>query len=161
MNSPRKAIMIAVVIIATGFLAFISFNRTSQNGFTPISQAISKIPVNINGIEIEAEVASTDAERATGLMNREFLPRYSGMLFVYGSEAQRTFWMKNTLIPLDIIFLNSNKEVVSISSNTVPNQTDKLYYSKFPAQFILELNAGMAEELEINTGNVLEFANTF
>lgn len=157
MNNNSKALMVVVITLITGFLAFKSFQNL-QTVPNLIEQSTTEYTdIEINGVTIKAELAKTDAQKAAGLMNRTQLGRYSGMLFIYNNEAQRTFWMRNTLISLDIIFLNAEKEVVSISAQTTPNQTDKLYYSMFPAQYILELNAGMAEELELKPGNTIEF----
>jgi uncharacterized membrane protein (UPF0127 family) len=115
------------------------------------------IDVIINGNAIKAEIARTESEQARGLMYRQNLDTNSGMLFIYEDEAQRTFWMKNTYVPLDIIFIDKDKKVVSISSNTKPNQTDELYYSKGKSQYVLELNSGKAEELKLKPGNEITF----
>jgi uncharacterized membrane protein (UPF0127 family) len=124
---------------------------------TPIEPVGSITDVIINGNSIKAEIARTESEQARGLMYRQNLDTNSGMLFIYEDEAQRTFWMKNTYVPLDIIFIDKDKKVVSISSNTKPNQTDELYYSKGKSQYVLELNSGKAEELKLKPGNEITF----
>jgi len=101
------------------------------------------------------EVVDTLASRAEGLMFRENLPNNNGMLFIYNSEGNRSFWMKNTLIPLDMIFIDSNLNIVSIQKNAQPckNFFCKSYPSEKPAQYILEINGGLSEKLGINIGD--------
>jgi uncharacterized membrane protein (UPF0127 family) len=113
--------------------------------------------VTINGTDIKAQLARTDSEKAQGLMNRRALAKNSGMLFIYDTEEERAFWMKDTFIPLDIIFMDKDKKVVSVSANAKPNQTEELYYSNGKAMYVLELNAGKAEELDIKTGKQITF----
>jgi len=80
-----------------------------------------------------------------------------GMLFIFVNEAPRSFWMKNTRIPLDIIYFNSALELVSIAANTRPCRVAQCpgYPSEGPAQYVLELNAGMATELGLAAGDVM------
>jgi uncharacterized membrane protein (UPF0127 family) len=110
-------------------------------------------------VKIEAELAYTDANRARGLMFRESLPEDAGMLFVFSSLDSHLFWMKNTLIPLDIFWLNERKEVVYIV--TVPPCKGDPCESYGPLQkalYVLELNAGFAKQHKIQIGSQMEFA---
>lgn len=104
------------------------------------------------------EVANTLATRAKGLMFREELPKNNGMLFIYNSEGNRSFWMKNTLIHLDMIFINSDLRIVGIQKNVQPCTSlfCKSYPSTKPAQYILEINGGLSEELGINIGDKIK-----
>ena len=108
---------------------------------------------HIGGRIFRLEVARTPAERARGLMNRESLARDSAMLFVFAEEAYRSFWMKNTIIPLDILYLNSNGIVVDVQTMTpqvgVPDSELTVYRSAAPASYAIEMNAGLAQELGI------------
>ena len=110
----------------------------------------------VQGHRFQLEVARTDSERARGLMERTSLPQDAAMLFVYGSERSLSFWMKNTLIPLDILFLNTKGVVVDVQTmqtqTGVPDGALKLYRSALPARFALEMNAGLAEALGIMPG---------
>jgi uncharacterized membrane protein (UPF0127 family) len=115
------------------------------------------IPLTIHGTTFRVALAKTELEQARGLMNKSKMDKSHGMLFIYEDEAQRTFWMKDTFIPLDIIFIDKDKKVVSISANTKPNQTEELYYSNGKSMYVLELNAGRAEELGIKPGNRITF----
>jgi uncharacterized membrane protein (UPF0127 family) len=80
------------------------------------------------------------------------------MLFIFPGETRRSFWMKNTRIPLDIFYFDSNLALVSVSENTPPCRTLKCpaYPSDGPAKYVLELNAGKAAELGVKSGDVLE-----
>lgn len=89
---------------------------------------------------IEAEVASNNAERATGLMNRPSMPMQRGMLFVFPEAGVQCFWMKNTLIPLSIAFLDDAGRIVQIA-DMQPQSLDNHCSSK-PVRFALEMNAG-------------------
>ncbi len=99
------------------------------------------------GREIKAELAVTPAERERGLMFREKLEADQGMLFVFDEEDLYSFWMKNTLIPLDIIWLNSHQQIVHIEKNVPPCRQDPCpgYMPRQPALYVLELQAGQAE----------------
>ncbi|UWQ76615.1 DUF192 domain-containing protein [Leisingera sp. M658] len=98
------------------------------------------------------EIAATEAERAQGLMFREDLPRGAGMLFVYDSPQPAAFWMKNTLIPLDIIFLNEHGLVTSVHENAVPGDLTPIPGGD--AVFaVLEINGGLARKYGIAAGS--------
>lgn len=89
---------------------------------------------------IEAEVASNNADRATGLMNRPSMPMHRGMLFVFPEAGVQCFWMKNTLIPLSIAFLDDSGRIVQIA-DMQPQSLDN-HCSVKPVRFALEMNAG-------------------
>ncbi|MBD3252760.1 hypothetical protein GF386_03455 [Candidatus Pacearchaeota archaeon] len=107
---------------------------------------------------INAEIAETKEQHTKGLMFRKSLKGNSGMLFVFNSEKPRNFWMKNTLIPLDMIFLNSEKQIIQIIKNTEPCKQElcKTYSSK-PAKYVIEVNAGFTEFNNITTGQKVYF----
>ena len=114
--------------------------------------------VELKRERFSVELADTDDKRALGLMFRESMPDDHGMLFVFPGETRRSFWMKNTRIPLDIFYFDSNLTLVSVSANTPPCRTASCpaYPSGGPAKYVLELNAGMAAELGVKSGDVLE-----
>jgi uncharacterized membrane protein (UPF0127 family) len=95
---------------------------------------------------ISVEVADTNELRTQGLMNRTTLPATSGMLFVFDSASQRTFWMKDTKIPLDMIFIGSDLIVNEVKGSVPPCKEDPcaVYPSLKPAQYVVEVNAGFA-----------------
>lgn len=100
--------------------------------------------------KIDVELAETDYEKQTGLMYRESLGSDQGMLFVYDSERVRNFYMKNTYVPLDILYYDTDSTLVSIQKNATPRDETNLP-SDVPAQFVLEINAGLADEWGITS----------
>lgn len=111
-----------------------------------VSQKTGISQVVIKNISVDVEISDSFSERRQGLMFREFLDENSGMLFVYEDENQRSFWMKNTFIPLDIIFLDSDKIVVDIFSMDPCTEGDCRNYLSKPAKYALEVNKGFSEE---------------
>ena len=101
------------------------------------------------------EYAVTDEEKARGLMDRESIPPNGGMWFVFSTPVQQDFWMKDTLIPLDIIFVGEDMKIVSIAENAVPKSVEMIS-SDEPFMYVLELNAGKVAELGIKVGDKVE-----
>lgn len=99
------------------------------------------------GKRIDIEIAQTPEEKAKGLMSRDSLCGNCGMLFIFEDDDYRTFWMKNTPIPLDLVFINSEMEAVDVL-HTVPCYTEECpsYTSKDKAKYVLEVNAGMFDD---------------
>lgn len=100
----------------------------------------------------QVEIADDEQERETGLMNRDSLPVGQGMLFLFPDARERAFWMKNTHIPLDIIYISKSGEVISIQKNTMPMNETPLH-SFGPAAAVLEINGGQADALGIKPGD--------
>ena len=114
--------------------------------------------VILSGHRFQVEIADTDAAREHGLMDRTHLAADHGMLFVYSEPRIRLFWMKDTLIPLDILFFDAHKRLINASADTPPckTRTCPTYASRAPAQYVLELNAGIAEQLRLTPGALLQ-----
>lgn len=109
----------------------------------------------------DVELATTVAEMSRGLMFRKSLAPNKGMLFIFEKEKNYPFWMKNTLIPLDIIWINENKETVFISENSQPCQEESPCLSIYPdknAKYILEINGGLAEKIGLKIGDKMNFS---
>lgn len=105
------------------------------------------------------ELAKTEEELKKGLMFREYLNPDSGMLFVFDEKKIYPFWMKNTLIPLDIIWLNQEKEVVFISKDTrlcLENNCKSIVPDK-ESKYVLEINGGIADKINLGVGDKLIF----
>ncbi|MBI4450439.1 DUF192 domain-containing protein [Candidatus Woesearchaeota archaeon] len=123
-----------------------------------LSACSSEPRVIINGNSITAELARTAAEQSTGLMYRERLDENAGMLFIFGNDAPRTFWMKNTKIPLDMIVLSSDKRVVAVTENVQPCTEDPCRsYPLGNGAYVLEVNAGYVAKHNILVGQSAEF----
>jgi uncharacterized membrane protein (UPF0127 family) len=107
-------------------------------------------------IRVSVEIADTPQKRSFGLMYRRDLPESHGMLFLFPREEPLSFWMKNTPLPLDIIFINAGHTIVSIAQNTTPF-SEKPLPSASPAQFVLEVNGGFCQRHGVATGDRVEF----
>jgi hypothetical protein len=107
-----------------------------------------------NDVMFKVELAKTASEQAKGLMYRAQLPEEQGMLFVFEKDSSRTFWMKSTLIPLDMIFIDSDLKVVEVKANIQPCKEDPCpQYKSVPAMYVLEINGGLAEKNGIKAGS--------
>jgi uncharacterized membrane protein (UPF0127 family) len=134
----------------------IIFVSTTLNG--TIDACPLELPttaVSINGHRLIVELAATPQSRRCGLSNRATLDENHGMLFVYPLSELRTFWMKDTRIPLSIAFLDDAGNIINIEIMS-PNQTGKKYYSSKPALYALEVNQGWFRSHGIKTGDQVE-----
>ncbi|HEV7232931.1 MAG TPA: DUF192 domain-containing protein [Sphingorhabdus sp.] len=98
------------------------------------------------------EIARTSAEQAKGMMFRTEMPDSTAMIFPFPQPRPASFWMKNTVIPLDIIFVRTNGTIESIAENTVPYSTDPVLSGE-PVGAVLEIRGGLAAELGISAGD--------
>ena len=105
---------------------------------------------------IDAQVAATNEQRMTGLMHRREMPQHEGMLFVFEAPSQQCFWMKNTLLPLSVAFVDDDGSVVNIE-NMKPQTLDS-HCSKKPVRFVLEMNEGWFAKRGIKPGSKLKGA---
>ena len=113
--------------------------------------------VVLKGQRFTVELAETQQKQALGLMFRDSMPDDHGMLFIFPAEGLRSFWMKNTRIPLDILYFDDDLKLVSVAANAQPCRTRRCppYPSEGPAKYVLELNAGKAAELGVRPGDEL------
>jgi len=120
----------------------------------------SNLWVELAGERYTVEVADDDAERARGLMFRDQLDRDKGMLFLHEQEEPQAYWMKNTKIPLDILYFDSQRRLVSQQRDVPPCTAGNRcpsYPSDAPARYVLELNAGEAARIGLKNGETLRF----
>ncbi|NOZ88219.1 MAG: DUF192 domain-containing protein [Deltaproteobacteria bacterium] len=108
-----------------------------------------------NKVKVGVEIADTPFKRKQGLMFRKNLDFDNGMLFIFPGEKVRTFWMKNTLISLDMIFINGNNKIVGIIHNAEPLSTERLSVPE-PAAYVLEVRAGFSKKYGIYPGCTVE-----
>jgi uncharacterized membrane protein (UPF0127 family) len=102
-------------------------------------------------LRFRVEVADTDATRAYGLMNRDELARFSGMLFVYPEAGPVAFWMRNTRIPLDMLFFDSEGRLTHVHENAIPFDETAIPGGN-NVRFVLEINGGLTSDLGIELG---------
>ncbi len=102
--------------------------------------------------QINIEIAETNYETETGLMYRESMEDNQGMLFIFDEIKERFFYMKNTNIPLDIIYIDKDKNIATIAENAEPLNEESLP-SEVPVKYVLEVNAGLAKRLGLQKGD--------
>ena len=114
--------------------------------------------VKIGDIKIRAEIVDNPISRARGLMFKKSLPENEGMLFVFDEEDYHSFWMMNMSFPIDIIWVNEEKNVVDIVKNAQPCKLIcPSYRPKEKAMYVLEVNANFTEEHGVKIGRLVEF----
>jgi uncharacterized protein len=148
---------IAAALAAFFFLG-LSFPAAAQ------SQAAQILPLDSQPLVIasaggpksyKVEIADEASERAVGMMFREAAPRDRAMLFVFGQSRVVTMWMRNTFVPLDIIFIGEDGRIVKISPNAVP-RSEEFIGSDAPVRFALELAAGQAARDGLRVGDLVQ-----
>lgn len=125
--------------------------------------AFSKRTIEFAGKRIVVEVADDDQKRAYGLMNRDRLPKDQGMLFIFDEAERRSFWMKNTRIPLSIAYFDKGRvlrEIIDMHPDPITAIQNKTYPSHTEAQYALEMNVGWFERNKIRPGVSFRFADT-
>jgi uncharacterized protein len=139
-----------------GALVLISFFLTA----TIACQAQPKVIIeSVKGeVNFHVEIAATPEKREVGLMYRRELPPDRGMLFIFPAEKVNSFWMKNTPIALDMIFISRERKIVGIVRETVPFSLDGRSVSG-PSQYVLEINGGLSRRYGFKAGDVVKFEN--
>ena len=128
-------------------------------GPTRAQQAFEKSPLvavtPLGKFDFNVEIAATDAQRTTGLMYRQSMARDAGMLFDFKISRPVMMWMKNTYLPLDMVFIDKSGRIVRIAKDTTPHSLDVIS-SGGPVRYVLELNAGTSERVGLQAGQVLQ-----
>jgi uncharacterized protein len=138
------------------FLAFIfSIMATFALAGDPMTFAVDPemlmVSTEKGGVVYEVEIADTDTERSAGLMFRIDFPKHRAMLFDFGQTRSVSMWMKNTPLPLDMLFIDETGLVVGVAANTTPQSLDVLSAPQ-PIRYVLEINAGQANLNDIKPG---------
>jgi uncharacterized membrane protein (UPF0127 family) len=107
-------------------------------------------------VSFQVEIAANPEKREVGLMYRRELPPNRGMLFIFPAEKVNSFWMKNTPIPLDMIFISRERKIVGIVHDTVPFSLDGRSVT-VPSQYVLEINGGLSRRYGFKAGDAVRF----
>ena len=163
----KKSIILIVIALVAAAIGI--FYLSSKNKKTEIADESVEILFNKQGelnfidattndtlTSIDIEIADNDYKRARGLMFRKSIPDDAGMLFIHDHEDILSFWMKNTYISLDMIFVNSEKKIVTIHRHTEPLK-EWNYTSTKPATYVIEVNAGFCTRHAIKEGDLIQF----
>ncbi|MBI3325715.1 MAG: DUF192 domain-containing protein [Nitrospinae bacterium] len=146
------SVLVFLILLRPGSLSAADLPRTWVEVIHPATGAVL--------LEVEAERAASPETRTRGLMDRSSLPANQGMLFIFDSPQPLSFWMFNTLIPLDIIFADERRRIVTIHASVppcLPPRRCPTYPSHSPAQFVLEINGGLALKAGIAVGDELRW----
>lgn len=149
---------LAVLAMLTGAICGA---QTQQDDLAALDRAFAKGVVVVHASEkachfLEVYVAQSPAQHARGLMHVRKLPSRTGMLFIYETDGYLSMWMKNTFIPLDMLFIRADGSVSSIAYRTEPQSLESIAALE-PVRYVLELNAGMAEKLSIDKYSRIEW----
>jgi len=151
--------LVLVVLV----LVFASCQNKSNSKVKPIEISFTKeadlafLKGKDTIVNLDIELAETDYEKQTGLMHRPSMKMTQGMLFMYEDERPRpSFYMKNTQIALDLIYINEKLEVVEINKNTKPYDETPIRATQ-PAKYVLEVNAGFADQYSISDSVSIQF----
>lgn len=160
LNSQNKGYLLSIVLLALCVALFIFLflpKETQQNISLLGLNDSDTINLQCGSGNFEVEIARSSVKKAKGYMDRqEPLSSKEGMLFIFDNSAIRSFWMKDTYVPLDILFLDTNLEVVTIHEDVATNQIDQIYTASSKSQYVLEIKAGGSSELDISVGTVCE-----
>lgn len=149
-----------LLLIICFFICIACKNNSSDNTVIPFEEPPFNKEGNLTLFKsdgqkirsIDIEIADTDYERELGLMNRNILATNHGMLFIQNTQYVQTYHMKNTRIPLDLVYIDRDKKIVSFSEDAKP-MDETILSSQVPAQYVLEINAGLAQEWLLEVGD--------
>ena len=148
----------AIVIIAFYVFTYLIPNLTSKENdkteYTFMKEGTLTFTDSLNNAitKIDLEISDSDYDRQLGLMFRKSMEMNQGMLFIFPEQEMQSFWMRNTYISLDMIFVNADKKIVTIHKNT-KTLSDQSYASTEPAQYVVEVAAGFADKYSLKVGN--------
>lgn len=142
------------------FLAFPDLTKKHDSDneyhFTKDGELTFYSPDSVKKATIDIEIANTEYKRELGLMKRKSMEENQGMLFIFPEEKTQSFWMRNTLISLDMIFVSAKKEIVTIQKNTKV-LSDQSYPSSKPAKYVIEVDAGFSDRHNIKDGDIISW----
>jgi uncharacterized membrane protein (UPF0127 family) len=141
-------------IFATLSLALLLGNGCGSSAVQPAPPTLPTTTMHLGNADFTIEIANTDPTREFGLMKRDDMAPTHGMIFVFGEEQPRSFWMKNTRFPLDILYLDSTGKIVSIKQMKAYDLT--AVPSDAPAKYAIELNFGTAKNYGIKVGDQVD-----
>ncbi|QQS35612.1 MAG: DUF192 domain-containing protein [Ignavibacteriales bacterium] len=159
-----RVVAIGLLVIAAGFFVINNFMNNNKHEvtyytFTKEGELVFTDSLGNTKTKIEMEYAADEYETQLGLMNRKEMKENQGMLFIFPDESPRSFWMRNTLISLDMLFVNSNKEIVTIHKSTKV-LSDQSYPSSKPAKYVVEVVGGFCDKYGIKEGDKISWMGT-
>ena len=125
--------------------------------FTSLYQNLTYEEIHLNEGQLKAQIATTDYQRKKGLSNRDKLAKEEGMIFIFEEEKFHSIWMKDMNFPIDIIWIDSEKEIVDIKKNASPDTYPESFRPNEPAKYVLEVKAGYIKSNNLQIGDTLNF----
>ncbi len=147
MKAGSVIIIVSVVILAVAAAYYLNTDAADDGG-----SRVEFFGSNGTATTVYVEVADTPQALQRGLMYRTSMDEHDGMLFIFSGDSPRSFWMKNTPLPLDMVFVNGSMAVVDINHNATPYSTDT-FTSKDSCRYVVEVNGGFCEEHGIDIGD--------
>jgi len=155
---------IAVIVLIIVFAVFMAINyfipdKNNDNEFMFKKDGVLTFYDSTGNTlaKIDIQIANTDFDRQLGLMFRKSMHENQGMLFIFPQESVQSFWMRNTYISLDMIFVNTGKKIITIQRNT-KILSDKSYQSSGPANYVIEVDAGFSNKFNIKVGDRVDWS---
>jgi len=159
--TPKEMSCITVIILFFAALFLFAPNANTPSDKLPATTPLAHTQFSktetliIGDVRLEVRVVKTPSERAVGLSDTKKLAENTGMLFVFEKPDIRSFWMKDMLIPIDIIWVNENMRIIDIDKNISVDTHPKTFSPKKPAMYVLEVNAGWTIKNNVQVGNVM------
>ncbi|MFZ1519631.1 MAG: DUF192 domain-containing protein [Ignavibacteriaceae bacterium] len=160
----QKIVITVLAIVVIGYFIFDTFIKNNEpeleyytfkkEGELTFTDSLGTLKA-----KIDLEIADTEYERQLGLMNRKEMKKNEGMLFIFPLQGNQSFWMRNTLISLDILFVNDQKQIVTIHKNT-KILSDQSYPATKPSIYVVEVLAGYTDKYNILVGDKIDWMGT-
>lgn len=162
--SIQKIVIGVIAIAVIGFFVYNNFIKNNEQEleyytFTKEGELTFTDSLGTLKAKIDLEIADNDYERQLGLMNRKEMKENEGMLFIFPRQDYQSFWMRNTLISLDMIFVNQQKKIITIHKNT-KTLSDQSYPSSEPSMYVVEVLAGFTDKHNIQVGDKIDWMGT-
>ena len=154
---------IFIIILCSSFvfpLSIYTANARTLDDLEDLEKGFVSIKLDSNeSIEFSVLIAESNKDRRQGLMHIEFMEENQGMLFIFNPPRRVSMWMRNTPMPLDILFINRNGKIINIEENTTPYST-KALSSGGTIYWVLEINGGLSKKMGIKTGDLVVLDST-
>ena len=153
----KRGFLILMAVFFTLVLTAV-FKKTPYFLESPVQNSFDfdRVVIKISGYKVMAEIADTEEKRERGLSGRKNLPEDAGMIFIFEIPAKYSFWMKDMRFPLDIIWVDKNKQVSAISKNIFPETYPASFTPSENVKYVLEVNAGWTEKNGVRVGDFIE-----
>ncbi|RIV46934.1 DUF192 domain-containing protein [Flagellimonas pelagia] len=153
----KRLLLVCLLVLASCKTDSKKEIKTDTIAFTKEGNlSIWKMQSDSTKVDLDIEISETEYETQTGLMYRPSMEKSQGMLFIFPNVGARSFYMKNTEFPLDIIYIGENQKIVSFQKNAKPYDETSLP-SDLPAKYVLEINAGLSDQWGLQVGDSISY----